>query len=325
MRNDITVIELDDRERWKVAHRQGGLPSQSWEYAWGLSASGMKPKLAVVDAEGARMLLPFVERAWQDSIDVATILGASGASVSPSSVAPLELWREFVTGCSWVSGYIQLAANFDIELLRNSTELVANNTTFLLSLAYGDIVPRVSRTIRRKIKAACEEGSTLVDDLDILRGHVPRLYAEAMDRVGAAPHYRFSTETLDRWLLDPAALVLGAQVGDEIEAVYVFRTAGDVAEAHITGSTAQGRRLVPWLIWQGVQRLQRRGIRSLDLGATPRTGDGLYQFKEKFRGEPKAIHALHQIYDRRRYDELTRIAGVTGPSRWFPAYRASAA
>jgi hypothetical protein len=56
MAERITILTLEDRERWEAEHRQGGLPSHSWLYAWGLTASGFYPKLAVVENGGARML-----------------------------------------------------------------------------------------------------------------------------------------------------------------------------------------------------------------------------------------------------------------------------
>jgi hypothetical protein len=322
MEQEITVLTLQDRERWRAAHRDGGLPSQSWEYAFGLSAAGGDPKLAVVEAGGARMLLPFVEQSWGGATDIATILGMSGASIAPPSPAPLTLWSKFAASQGWVAGYIQLAVTLALNVADLGDPVAINNTTFLLPLQRGDILPLVSRTIRRKIKAACEEAPTLIEDPTLLGPQLARLYGETMQRVGASPHYRFPMLTLDRWLADPASVVLGAELSGEIESVYVFRVAGDYAEALITGSTERGRRLVPWLVWRGAQRLQRLGVVCLDLGGTPRTGDGLYQFKEKFRGLPRPIRAVHQVYDHRRFDELCRIAGST-PTRWFPPYRAA--
>lgn len=322
MGDAVTILKLHDRDRWREVHADGGLPSQSWEYAWGLSASGAEPQLAVVEAAGARMLLPFVEHSWQGSTDIATILGMSGASIAPGSPAPLALWRNFAATRGWVSGYIQLAVAVEIDAGSFDDPVAVNNTTFLLPLQRGDILPLVSRTIRRKIIAAREEAPTLIDDPQVLGPHLKRLYSVTMQRVGAPPHYQFSAETLGRWLDDPATLALGAQVGDEVESVYVFRFAGTYAEAHITGSTVQGRRLVPWLIREGIERLRHHGVTCLDLGGSPRAGDGLYQYKAKFRGIPKPICAVHQVYDRAKYEEMCRVAGVISPTRWFPPYRA---
>src|SRR5712692_6838493 len=114
MTEDITILCLDDRDRWIAEHQNGGLPSQSWHYAWGLSATGVAPKLAVVRAGGARMLLPFIERSRRGTTDIATILGLSGASMTPTSSAPLGLWQEYAAAQGWVAGYIQLALSVDL-------------------------------------------------------------------------------------------------------------------------------------------------------------------------------------------------------------------
>src|SRR5262249_5195987 len=111
MADDISVFSVEDRERWEDEHRQGGLPSQSWIYARGLMPSGIRSQLAVIRCRGMRMLLPFFERSWNGTTDVATIPGLSGAIIDPSSAAPLLLWRDFAIGQRWIAGYIQLAVS----------------------------------------------------------------------------------------------------------------------------------------------------------------------------------------------------------------------
>src|SRR5207247_966950 len=110
MQDDICIVSLEDRDRWIAEHRDGGLPSQSWSYARALAASQITPELAIVRSGGARMLLPFFRRDWQGTTDIATIPGASGASISRQYAAPLALWREFAVARGWVAGYIRLAS-----------------------------------------------------------------------------------------------------------------------------------------------------------------------------------------------------------------------
>ena len=114
--DDITIVSLAERDRWEFEHRDRGLPSQSWRYAWGLSATGIDPKLGVVHARGARMLIAFFERRCMGATDIATIQGLSGASMSPISIAPLALWREYATAQGWVAGYIQLATASELDV-----------------------------------------------------------------------------------------------------------------------------------------------------------------------------------------------------------------
>lgn len=321
MSDGIVILTLQDRERWTREHCIDGLPSQSWNYAWGLSAAGVDPRLAVVRAGGARMLLPFIERPWLDTVDIATILGMSGASIVPAaSPAPLLLWQEYAKSRGWISGYIQLAAAVDFPADIDVGQLVANNTTFILDIAAGDIAISASRTIRQKIKAGIKRGVALVIDQSQLVECVQRLHPQTMRRVAAERHYFYPGEAFERWL-DAESLALGARTENGLEAVYVFRIAGAYAEAHLAASTEQGRELLPWLIWHGIRLMRERGVSTLDLGGSPQAGGGLYRFKERFGGTPKTIKAVHQIYDRSRFAELCRLAGAAETGRWFPPYR----
>jgi Acetyltransferase (GNAT) domain len=322
MADEICIVSIEDRDRWDAEHREGGLPSQSWRYAWALSASGIEPKLAVVRSRGSRMVMPFFERDWRGSTDIATTQGLSGASISPSSTAPLSLWHEYATQQGWVAGYVQLATSVELGRSPSEDELVTSNAVFLLDLRAGALLEAASRIVRRKVRRASESGVALVDDASILAEDLKRLYPAAMRRLGAQPHYAFSAETLERWALDPSSIVLGARVGGSVEAVSVACVSGRQAEYHISGSTEQGRQLDAWLIWKAVTRLRERGVDVLNLGGGVRPGDGVYRFKERFNGMPKALQAVRQIYDHEKYDELCRIAGVAGAGRWFPAYRA---
>ena len=168
MAGRITILTLEDRERWEVEQRQGGLPSQSWRYAWGLSASGFTPKLAVVENGGARMLLPFFERSWQGATDIATVPGLSGGSISPISIAPLCLWRDYAVTQNWVAGYIQLAAPIDLRGLPPDSKLVAHNAVFIFDLRDWNPSETASQTIRRKVAAALSQGAAIVDDVELL-------------------------------------------------------------------------------------------------------------------------------------------------------------
>jgi hypothetical protein len=97
--------------------------------------------------------------------------------------------------------------------------------------------------------------------------------------------------------------------------------AGSHAEAHITGSSARGRDLVPWMIWHGIERLRARGVTALNLGGGMRPGDGISEFKQRFGPQTCRIYALCQIYDHDKYGELCRLAGAQPGALWFPGYR----
>ena len=321
MTEDITILSLEDRERWVAEHAAGGLPSQSWNFARGLSASGEMPKLAVVRAAGGRMLLPFFERHWRGTTDIATIAGISGASIVPSTAAPLRLWSDYAAGQGWVAGYIRLAITVDLDDTAIAGQLVTNNVMLVLDLRGEPDAASFSRTIRRKIRGAAERNAVLVDDRPRLAEALQRLYPRTMQRVGAAPEFAYSAETIERWAFDPTSELLGAAVAGSIEAVYLFVAAGAHAESHMLGCTDAGRDLTAWLIWHGLRRLRDRGVRYVNLTGGMRPEDGIYRFKQGFNPSPVPKRAVHQIYDRARYDELCRQAGVSPGGNWFPAYR----
>jgi hypothetical protein len=324
MIDELRVISIDDEEQWNAAHEVGGLPSQTWRYAWALSASGIDPQLAVVHSGGARMLLPFFEREWLGTTDIATIRGLSGASISPSSNAPLRLWREYAAQRGWVAGYIQLATTVSLEAALAGDELVAHQRVFLLDLRSADVLHSASQIVRRKIRRAAKLGAILVEDRSVVAEALKRLYPATMQRVRARGVYGVSPATLERWVFDQSSIALGARIGRSIEAVSLFCAAGPYSEYHINASTPFGRDLTAWLIWNAIERLRAAGVHVLNLGGGTRPGDGLSQFKERFHGETRRLWAVRQIYDHAKYDELCRRAGVTCTRDWFPAYRAPA-
>ena len=267
--------------------------------------------------------MPFFERDWHGSTDIATTLGLSGASISPNSPAPLSLWREYARETGLGGGYMcSLRRPSDLTEPPPGDEVSTSNAVFLLDLRAREVLAAASRIMRRKVRKASDLGATLVDDRRVLADELKRLYPAAMRRLGAQPQYDFSPETLERWALDPSSVVLGASVRGSVEAVSVACVSGRQAEYHISGSNEDGRQLDAWLIWNAVTRLRDRGVDVLNLGGGVRPGDGIYRFKERFNGREKAIRAVRQIYDPEKYDELCRNADVTGSRRWFPAYRA---
>lgn len=323
MLDGVTIFSLRQRDRWTAVHADGGLPSQSWDYAWGLSAAGVDAKLAVVRAAGALMLLPFVERDWMGTTDIATILGYSGASITPNSAAPLLLWQEYAAAQGWVAGYIQLAVETDLANQAAAGRVVTNNAVFLLDLTSAPDLNSFSSAIRRKIRQVEKSQTVLVeDDRAALIEALVRLYPDSMRRRGAAPQFLFPAETLERWATSPGAMMLGAKLGDAIEAVYLCLVAGAWAEFHLFASTEAGRGLAAWLIWQGLPRLRDRGAATLNLTGGMRPGDGLFRFKQGFHGRETPRRAVHQIYDPVKYGELCRLAGANSDDAWFPAYRA---
>ena len=219
-------------------------------------------------------------------------------------------------------GYIQLAPEVALEGSVPPDRLVDGNVVFLLDLEEWSL-ELASRTVRRKLRNAAANGAALVDERPALAGRLKQLYPATMRRVGARPHYDLSPETLERLAYAPSSMILGVKVDGLVEIVGLFLIAGNNAEAHIMGTTERGREWAAWLYVKAFERLRDQRVRRLNLGGGGSgPGDGVYQFKEKFGARPATFRAVHQVYDRARYDELCRRAGVRpGEGVWFPAYR----
>jgi len=322
MKDAVQILTLADRSQWLEQTGRDGLPSQSWTYAHALRNSGVEPKLAVIAAGSARMLLPFFEREWKGTTDIATIFGLSGASIAPTSPAPLATWREYAASRGWVAGYIQYSPYLE-SVASSGEDIVAGNSVVLLDLAPAEPMADAADSVRAKIRAAAKDQVPIVDDRARLSAALQELYPATMRRVEARPQYAFSAETLRGWAEDPSAVVLGAEHEGRIDAVSVFLVAGRYAEYHVNASTAHGRDSAAWLVHHAIHRLRDRGVTSLNLGGGARRGDGLFQFKMRFGGTEKVLQAARQIYDRATYDALC--GGANADAGWFPPYRATRA
>jgi hypothetical protein len=252
------------------------------------------------------------------------MLGISGASISAASGAPLKLWHEFAVAQGWIAGYIQLAATtaFHADQRDVHGRIVVNNAVLLMNLNKHVPFDSLSGDIRRKVRGAEKSGASLIDDRAILSGALTCLYPATMQRVGAAAYFHFPKETLEWWAADPHCLLIGASIGDEVQAIHLFLISGERAESHVAASSERGRELSAWLIWKGFGLLRDHGVKVLNLSGGMRPHDGIYRFKQGFGGVPTPRRAIHQIYDQARYDELCRQSGVPSRTDWFPAYRA---
>ena len=320
MADDVIIIGLDERERWEAECAVGGLPSQSWSYAWGLKASGFEPQLAVVTSGSSRMLLPFFERSFMETTDIATLPGLSGASMAPASGAPLALWSEFAGSQGWVAGYIQLASGTALDSVPARSRLVSRNSMFVFDLHDWDIYRSVSRKFRKQhLYEGRRRGAVIVDDRARLTHRLKSLYPEFCRSMGV--RQTFSSECVDRWIGDASAVALGAQLGENIEAIHLGQMNGAHAEWHLAAMSDQGRSLGAWIVWNAMQRLRTLGVRTLNIGGGVRADDGLQDYKSRFGAKEFPLMSVRQIYDPGRYAELMARTGTDTDDDWFPAYR----
>jgi hypothetical protein len=281
----------------------------------------------VVQSTRDRLVLPFYERKWNATTDIATILGLSGASVRGDATMLFRAWREYAKAQGWVAGYVHLSIFFDppADYLEEAGKLVSHQAAFLLDLSPVSPLAPASKGILAKIRDTERTGFELVEDRAALAPSLKKLYPESMRRAGAKPHFLVSERTLEGWALDPGSLVLGASVQGEIAAVSVFNASRNHAEYQINATTPEGRSCAAWLIWHAVRILKARGVLTMNLGGGVRPGDGLYCFKERFGGIRRPIYSLRQVYDHEEFANNCLAAGVRPAGDWFPPYRYASA
>jgi hypothetical protein len=321
MSHDVQIIPLSDPDRWRAELAVDGRPAQAWDYLSAISRAGATPQLAIIRAGGARLVLPFIEREWSGSVDIATPLGLSGASMQVPSAAPFAAWREYAIGRRWVAGYIQLAEDLQIEPASELGQVVAGNEIFLLDLAGADPMLSASEIVRRKLRRTLKDGTVLVRDPAVLADALVRLYPETMARLGANSVYLHDEAGLRQFTLLEGAVAVGAAVDGIVESVSVFLRLGHRAEYLCNACSVQGRDLAAWLIGEAVKSLKTDGATELNLGGGVVAGDGLYQFKARFNGRPRRLRSLRQVYDEARYLELCAAGDAGQAGDWFPAYR----
>jgi hypothetical protein len=324
MTTNIELAGVDERARWERLHSPDGLPSQSWAHCWALSASGIAPKLAVVTRDDTRLLVPFFERAFGETHDMATVFGLSGLSVSgDGDVAPLfACWRDYAREQGWVAGYLQVSPLCGRLFGLPAGDVIVDNGNPMYIVDLDTADPPRHASIRGNIRGAVSKGVALIHDRNILVEALLRLWPASPWRRNATATYDFSQESLRRWALDPSTSILGAGREGQVEAVTLCLVAGRHAEYLFNVSTEPGRAWSAFLLREMMGSLCGQGIRWLNLGGGVRAEDGLAQFKQRFGATRRDVHSIRQVYDPATYRALCEAAGVEGsPGGRFPPYR----
>ncbi len=317
----VTLIPFEDRTGWEAAS-SGALPGQGWGHAAGLAAGGYRPELAVVEAGGARMLLPFHRRSFRGTTDIASLPGLSGALIRPDSAATLRLWAEFARDRGWVSGYVQLSPLNDALQPDPADHIRSRNALYVFDLSTWTIAGAVRASTRRTLMAGDDIGAQLVTDPAEIAPYFAGLQRATLAR--SAQAVSFDEPALAAWFATEDVLSLAVRLGGRIVAAQLGRVRGDWAELHLAGATAEGRPLQGWLIWQAIERLRAQGCRFLNIGGYGTPGDGLHQMKAQLGAVEHPLRALCQVYDAATYARLMAETGADPEGAWFPPYRAPA-
>jgi hypothetical protein len=184
----------------------------------------------------------------------------------------------------------------------------------------------LSKHHRYSVKRALER--VRVEAADAPVAHLDEwldLYGVLVERHRLRGIKAFSRPAFERQLSAPGAVLLRALAGGEVVGAHIWYVDGDVGYSHLAATSEKGyeRSASYALYWRAFEHLRDR-VRWLDLGAgggmDASAGAGLDAFKRGFATGTRPAYFCGRIYDRRRYQEITRRRGDVDPS-YFPAYR----
>jgi hypothetical protein len=325
------LIPLECRADWEAALH--GMNCSYW-HTWRahhalLAASGLRAYLFVHEepGTGGRALCPFVERAWEGSVDIYTASGFTGFAARGDCPGACEAWDDMVRERGYVCGYFALHPEVADPSLHRG--LAQTHPLYTIDLSQGAeaALAHASRTVRRSIASWQESGMQYVEDRETIARFVLSNYASFMQRAGARPHGTWAEETLRIMLADPEIVMVAAADEQGICAAHSFAIEGTGAEAHVSLSVREGRQHTTALIAWGIAQLAARGVLWLHLGGGITPGDAVARGKQKYHPAVRMLDVAREIYDASAYDRLCRLAGrdPTEASSFFPAYRATAA
>jgi hypothetical protein len=320
-------IPLDARQEWENA--LVGVP-HAFAHTWGHCRSvylstHLPTYLYCFEGGGVRVVCPLSERRYRGQADVVTPYGFGGFAGTGECPAFPEYWIEFVAREEYVCGYIGLNPLLPNESYYLAGAASAHNSVFTLDLRLPleQLLGALHPKRRSQLRAPLPAGTRIVWHTERLAEFFLASYAEFVRRVGAAPVYHFSPETLTFLCSLENLFLVGAEVEGRLEAVAVFGYTPNLGDYLFAVALPHGRHHSARLLWCGVERLRSLGIPLLNLGGGARPDDGIAEFKRRFGARELPLIGLRQIYRADAFEALCRTAGVeSNVNGYFPPYHA---
>ena len=159
--------------------------------------------------------------------------------------------------------------------------------------AWGDLQAPARQAVRRstRLGVVVDEAETRADLRAFYELHL-RLRKQKL-RMLAQP-YRFFENIWDQFVDRDAGALLLARVDGDIVAGVLFLEWRDTLYYKFNASApeALSRRTNDAIMWAGIERAIKRGLRAIDLGLSDWDQDGLIQYKRKYATAEKTITLL---------------------------------
>ena len=321
------IVPLTSKDEWYQALK--GLKF-AFAHTWGncqtmFLKNGLATYLYIFETGADKIVCPFSERKFDDTVDIFTPYGYSGFIESNFIPNFSDHWNNFTKSRGYVCGYFALNPILSHPAYFSKDKFSKTTSVYILDLTLPEdkLYQNITTNGKRKLKNWNKTNSSIVTDKNILKDYFLELFPLTMKRVDATDLYNYSEEALSFLMDQNNCLLIGAEQKGKIEAISLFVYTPYVADYFFNASLVEGRFHSARLIWEAALRLKLKNIPFLNLGGTESAGDGLSRFKEMFGGKKYVFQYLKQIYDKGKYIELCKNNGVD-PNlsyNYFPSYR----
>jgi hypothetical protein len=175
------------------------------------------------------------------------------------------------------------------------------------------------KALREVLVEICAEPATAL-------GNWIALYGVLIERHGIRGIGAFSEESFARQLSVPGIKVLSAVYCGTTVGMLLWYVQNEVAYYHLGAYSERGYELRASyaLFSYAIEYFAGRGLRWLNLGggagSTKEVTSGLTRFKEGWSTGVRTAYFCGRIFDRKKYDAMTKAKGIAATS-YFPAYR----
>ncbi|MDQ1748968.1 MAG: hypothetical protein QOE71_24 [Pseudonocardiales bacterium] len=348
----VNLIDPTD-ERWasalaRVKHDVYATPAYVTAEALRLQA---EPVGCLVDDGGRLFLLPLLlrrvcsgEGSTKDAISPygypGIVLNEDGAATEDFPDVCLTACLDVLRDADVCAAFVRLHPMLNAPLGQQLTQhpVTENGLTVSIDLtvptdrAWAELskghANAINRATRAGFRVEISPASQQVDEFTAV-------YAETLQRLGAAETYHFSDESLARLAALNEASVAVAYSDDAVAGAYLFFESHGIVQMHLGGPRTEFRKPSPshLMIHAIAQWARERGNSVVHLGGGVggAIDDSLFTFKAGFSHRRHAYRTLRLVADQERYDALIqerarRVGSSTEEllsSGFFPAYRAT--
>lgn len=190
-----------------------------------------------------------------------------------------------------------------------------------LSSSWDEVVKGFSSQNRRNVKQASKKGLTIrADNTPSAWQCFAEIYQAEMIRKNAPQHLRFEDQFFIELSKQAGITLLVAVYETEIIGGFIAAHAAGAAHHYLSASRFNywDKRPNNLLFTEIIKYFYHKGYRIFDFQGGR---DGVFRFKMNFSKLRRQFYTANCIYDREKFDELTRQSGTKNKG-YFPPYRA---